>query len=851
MISSTALDLPDHRKAALDAILRAGCSPLALETGTATSGTDAVRYSLAMVDEADVYLGIFGHRYGHIPEDPRSNPQGWSVTEHEYRHAVGRRLPILGYLMHNDHPVTIEDIDLDPARVASLAALKNDLRRGVCAFFNSPQDLERLVIQSLFEEKEKLARAPAQAAPPNKAAFVPPPPMPPYTLTNLFIGRQAELAQLDLWAAGTNPVMVVEAIGGMGKSALTWNWVQERAAGLIPGLAGRVWWSFYERGTSMKTFLRHALAYVTRQDPESLLKLSAYDCGQALLAELRARPYLLVLDGFERALAAYHRLDKAQVADAKVATDKRECTNPADGEILRQLVACQPSKVLVSTRLMPIALQDRRTRRAIPGVRHWEIDGLNQEDALHLVREAGVRGDAAAIERLAGQFDRHPLILRIVCGMVTDYRLRPGDFNAWRADPHAGGGLKLGELPVKQRYTHILEYAFRCLGEKTRQVLSRIAVLSDAADYATIAVLNPFLPPLSYPPSGDNRQAIADFHAALTDLEDRGLLQWDRQANSYDLHPVVRGYAFEQLEVSDKNQAYGAIRDHFADLPPDDLEQATELFQVRNSLEIMRALLGSGRFNEAHSFYRGSLSYCLMFLIGAYHAIVELMTPLVVSEPGALPALADAQRSLAMNELAGALSQQGRHEEAHPLFRISLRLDLEAPDPIQTRDWRVPICPPAVPPRKTGASRSRSRCTSEFRRRTQRSRAATLASLPGGRMATDLEQSPGGSGDGRGGTCHGTSRWGPRLRPPGSPRADAGPARSHRRGARSPGRSRGHGRLVPSLSSLRGRGLADSRRLRSRPRMGPAGLRSRLGRRSALHPLVRSEPLPRADGRPR
>ena len=35
---------------------------------------------------------------------------------------------------------------------------------------------------------------------------------------------------------------VVEAIGGTGKSALTWQWAEERAETAVSGLAGRLWW---------------------------------------------------------------------------------------------------------------------------------------------------------------------------------------------------------------------------------------------------------------------------------------------------------------------------------------------------------------------------------------------------------------------------------------------------------------------------------------------------------------------------------------------------------------------------------------------------------------------------------
>jgi len=46
------------------------------------SDTDAIAESLGMVDEADIYLGIFGHRYGYLPAS-----HDISITEMEVNRA--------------------------------------------------------------------------------------------------------------------------------------------------------------------------------------------------------------------------------------------------------------------------------------------------------------------------------------------------------------------------------------------------------------------------------------------------------------------------------------------------------------------------------------------------------------------------------------------------------------------------------------------------------------------------------------------------------------------------------------------------------------------------------------------
>ena len=82
MISSTARDLPEHRQAVMDACLRQGMFPLMMEHLPA-SDADAIEVSLKMVEEADLYLGIYAHRYGYVPEG-----HDISITEMGYDRAT-------------------------------------------------------------------------------------------------------------------------------------------------------------------------------------------------------------------------------------------------------------------------------------------------------------------------------------------------------------------------------------------------------------------------------------------------------------------------------------------------------------------------------------------------------------------------------------------------------------------------------------------------------------------------------------------------------------------------------------------------------------------------------------------
>ncbi|HEY3139078.1 MAG TPA: DUF4062 domain-containing protein, partial [Blastocatellia bacterium] len=84
MISSTSVDLPEHRKEAIDACLRQGFFPIAMEHLPARDA-DAIRVSLEMVDKADVYIGIYAWRYGHVPEG-----RDFALADERLHHALTR-----------------------------------------------------------------------------------------------------------------------------------------------------------------------------------------------------------------------------------------------------------------------------------------------------------------------------------------------------------------------------------------------------------------------------------------------------------------------------------------------------------------------------------------------------------------------------------------------------------------------------------------------------------------------------------------------------------------------------------------------------------------------------------------
>lgn len=104
-LSSTAIDLPEHRKKVSTACVELGFFPDGMETWPAQDA-DAQTVCLGKVDQADVFLGICGHRYGWVPPG-----QTQSISELEYQRAVERGIPRLLFLMADDHPVLSKDVE--------------------------------------------------------------------------------------------------------------------------------------------------------------------------------------------------------------------------------------------------------------------------------------------------------------------------------------------------------------------------------------------------------------------------------------------------------------------------------------------------------------------------------------------------------------------------------------------------------------------------------------------------------------------------------------------------------------------------------------------------------------------
>ncbi len=205
-----------------------------------------------------------------------------------------------------------------------------------------------------------------------------------------FRGRRDELRLLDEWLRdGEKKVMVIEAIGGTGKTMLTYHWLTNNV--LTEGLQIRpklrdeigiekvFWWSIYESRITFDRFLMDVLE-ATGEDTSNLAGKVA-EMVDKVIGLCRREKMLFVLDGFERMLVAYNRMDAAYLGDE--AADKSwKARQIYDTQVERFVESfldeANRSKLILTTRLMPSG----RIELSRGAVEHIELKGLDLENAV-------------------------------------------------------------------------------------------------------------------------------------------------------------------------------------------------------------------------------------------------------------------------------------------------------------------------------------------------------------------------------------------------------------------------------------------------------------------------------------
>jgi hypothetical protein len=253
-VSSTWLDLQPERRAVEVALQGMRETKFNGMEYSGSRDENTLHASLDEVDRSQVYVGIFGGRYGS------------GITEHEYRRARERGLPCFIYQRSEEH-IPTEWQETDKEKALKLAELREELRRThTVTIFTNPDELAVKVTADLhrwlFDEylEPKLERGAQRELPHEEiqvllesirdlsalnhdlltrlqtAGYIVPSPLHSLLTSQEFlsraehaaltshhgalIGREAALAEVKTHLLGSARVIVLHGPGGIGKTRL-------------------------------------------------------------------------------------------------------------------------------------------------------------------------------------------------------------------------------------------------------------------------------------------------------------------------------------------------------------------------------------------------------------------------------------------------------------------------------------------------------------------------------------------------------------------------------------------------------------------------------------------------------
>jgi signal transduction histidine kinase len=157
-LSSTYQDLFRYRRCVIEAVDRLRHSGADLEwLGMEAFGARddlPLETCLKFVDQCNLYVGVFGVRYGAI-----DRTTGLSLTELEYRRAVEKRKPRLIFIIDEENArVAPRDVEPSSKGRSKLGQLKKELQANrVVDFFATPEDLASKVATALLLHSSRVS----------------------------------------------------------------------------------------------------------------------------------------------------------------------------------------------------------------------------------------------------------------------------------------------------------------------------------------------------------------------------------------------------------------------------------------------------------------------------------------------------------------------------------------------------------------------------------------------------------------------------------------------------------------------------------------------------------------------
>jgi len=143
-VSSTYEDLHEERQEVMHALLELDCIPAGMELFPAAN-EDQWTLIKNVIDDCDYYIVIVGGRYGSV------DAEGMSYTEKEYRYALKREKPVIGFLHKDPEELPAKKTEKSEKNKKKLESFRSLVTEKMCQFWEAPADLGSKVSRSLIK----------------------------------------------------------------------------------------------------------------------------------------------------------------------------------------------------------------------------------------------------------------------------------------------------------------------------------------------------------------------------------------------------------------------------------------------------------------------------------------------------------------------------------------------------------------------------------------------------------------------------------------------------------------------------------------------------------------------------
>jgi tetratricopeptide (TPR) repeat protein len=573
-VSATSSDLGSCRLTVRDLLLTQGIHPV-LQDHFPPDYRQLVEYLRDQISSTEAVLCLVGEVYGAAPTDGLANR---SYTQLEYDIARELDIPVFVFLTDQEFQSAqkiSEPTEMTHFQQQYRVALMDSHK---CEFFSTPDELEKKISAAI----PSLLRLNRQ----NGMLYLHPPPQPPF-----FAGRGRELTELRSAMRQRLPALIaVIGMGGQGKTTLLRQAVEELE--VFPFASG-FWCTAYRGGFTFDNFIDEVLKHFTGNKFDKRSMQSIEDRVSYLLVEIQKRPVLIVIDGIEHWLRGWN----TGVSDLEEAetTEQRESYYPELDTLLQSIAGISNgTHLVITTRAIPAAL-DHVAYAMVP-VRDPSVSpglhGLEDFDAISLLREFGVLGNDEQLRSAASCYANHPLALEVLAGFLVR---------------NEGGRIEcapeLNILDPKGRLFHLLDMTKEHLpgrkdAVKTLQIVSHFIEEPSLEMVSNICFQLGLLPRgmrfirSILPMSGRFLQTNTFSKPSakrdlIVTLSDWNLLGWDGFRKKVKLHPLIKEFfagGVERSRVIDTRISELYSNQQIPDFPSSLVEVRSRILAIEHAL---------------------------------------------------------------------------------------------------------------------------------------------------------------------------------------------------------------------------------------------------------------------------